>query len=274
MDEVLATVSSPDLLARAERNMIGFWSAYGRGPGSSFCERPELVWFETGVPTPLFNGVLRAQLAAEAVAPAIEEVRSALARRAMAGFWWIGPATQPANLGSALEHHGLQAVGEVTGMSCDLTRMPMGGELPAGFTIERVDSAQERELWARIAGTGTGFPEPATEALAQLEAQLTDPGYAAQRRYIGFLDGKPVATSALVLEAGVAGVYAVATFPEVRARGIGTIMTRIPLQEARDLGYRVATLQASGMGHPIYRKLGFRDTGKYRLYLHSCGASS
>jgi predicted acetyltransferase len=71
------------------------------------------------------------------------------------------------------------------------------------------------------------------------------------------------------LDSGVAGIYAVATIPEARGRGIGTIMTVMPLLEARQIGYRVGILQASSMGYSIYKKIGFKDVCKYRLYLQS-----
>ena len=105
--------------------------------------------------------------------------------------------------------------------------------------------------------------------MERIEATLTDPQYKAQHRYIGFLNGTPVATSALVLDSGVAGIYAVATIPEARRRGIGRIMTVIPLLEARQIGYRVGILQASSMGYSIYKKLGFSDVCMYREYLQS-----
>jgi predicted acetyltransferase len=78
-----------------------------------------------------------------------------------------------------------------------------------------------------------------------------------------------VATSALVLDSGVAGIYAVATIPEARGKGIGRIMTVLPLVEAKQLGFRLGILQASSMGYSLYKKIGFREVFKYKLYLHS-----
>jgi len=139
----------------------------------------------------------------------------------------------------------------------------------ANFTIQKVSNAEMQALWARIAAVGTGFPDVATDALARLEAALVDPQYKAQHRYIGLLGGTPVATAAMVLDSGVAGIYAVATIPEARRKGIGRIMTVMPLLEARQIGYRVGVLQASAMGYSIYGKIGFRDVCNYRLYLQS-----
>jgi ribosomal protein S18 acetylase RimI-like enzyme len=142
-------------------------------------------------------------------------------------------------------------------------------ETITNFAIQNVRNVETQALWARIVAVGTGFPDVAADALVRLETTLTDPQYKAQHRYIGFLDGTPGATSALVLDSGVAGIYAVATIPEARHKGIGSIMTVLPLLEARQLGYRVGVLQASPMGYPIYRKIGFKDVCTYRLYVQS-----
>jgi ribosomal protein S18 acetylase RimI-like enzyme len=86
------------------------------------------------------------------------------------------------------------------------------------------------------------------------------------RTYLALLDGQPVATSQLLLPAGVAGIYNVTCLPEARGQGIGAAVTLAPLVEARRRGYGVAVLQASDLGYSVYRRLGFRDYGRLMEY--------
>jgi len=86
------------------------------------------------------------------------------------------------------------------------------------------------------------------------------------RHYVGWLGNQPVATASLLMAAGVAGVYFVLTVPEARRRGIGGAITEAALRDARELGYRVGVLGASGMGLPLYRRLGFEEYCRIAVY--------
>ena len=55
--------------------------------------------------------------------------------------------------------------------------------------------------------------------------------------------------------------------PEARGRGVGTAVVLATLLAARELGYRVAILQASSLCYNVYRRIGFEDFGKLSLYL-------
>jgi ribosomal protein S18 acetylase RimI-like enzyme len=87
------------------------------------------------------------------------------------------------------------------------------------------------------------------------------------RSYVGRLDGEVVASCVLVLSAGVAGIYDVATLPKARRRGLDAAMTLEALREARELGYCIGVLQSSAMGFGVYRRLGFERYSTYHVYV-------
>jgi GNAT superfamily N-acetyltransferase len=269
VQSIIENTSSDELLIALESNMIAFWSAYGRANGCTLQLTPDAVWFYTGIQTPLFNGVVSAKLNPENVKATFDSLQRKIDEKGSPALWWIGPQSQPDHLDTLFEPYGLQPAGEVPGMAIDLELLDNKLEMIPNFVIQKVDTTEMQARWARTAAVGTGFPDVAVEAMEQLEVTMTDPQYKAQYRYIGFLNGIPVATSALVLDSGVAGIYAVATIPEARRKGIGKIMTVMPLLEARQIGYRVGILQASSMGYPIYKKIGFKDVCMYKLYLQS-----
>lgn len=265
---MIKSTTSPELLRAAmDANMVAFWSAYGRGTGCTLQQAGDTVWFYTGIPHPLFNGVTRAVLDASNVQSTIDDLQARIDTQGAPAFWWLGPRSKPDDLRSTLERCGLEPLGEVPGMALNLHSMESRLPKIAGFSVEKVGNTTQQALWARVAAIGTGFPDNAVDAMEQIEATLCDSAYRAQHRYIGYLDDTPVASAALVLDSGVAGVYAIATIPEARQRGIGRYMTMLPLLEARRLDYRVAVMQASSMGYPIYKGLGFCDVCNYRLYM-------
>jgi GNAT superfamily N-acetyltransferase len=203
------------------------------------------------------------------VKPVVDNLQAKIDERGASALWWLGPQSSPENIGTLLEEYGLQNAGETPGMAVDLALLNSTPTTIENLTIKKASNTEMQALWARTAAIGTGFSETAAAEMAQLEATLTDPDYKAQHRYIGFLDGTPVATSAMVLDSGVAGIYAVATIPEARRKGIGETMTVRPLLEAKQMRYHIGILQASEMGYAIYKRIGFKDVCKFHIYLQS-----
>ena len=269
MQNLITDTSTEDLIPAMESNMVAFWSPYGRAKGNTLHTGGEVDWFYTGIPFPLFNGVLRLHTNPTGVNETIQILQEKIDTQGAPALWWACSQSEPGDVGTILEQSGLESAGEVPAMAIDLAVLENEPEKPAHFTMQKVTSAEEQSIWAKIAAMGTGFPDKATEAMIKTESAITDLQYKQQHRYIGFLNSEPVATSALVLNAGVAGIYAVATLPETRRKGIGNMMTRIPLLEARELGYRVGILQASSAGYPLYKKMGFKEIYSYILYLQS-----
>ena len=263
----IVTLASPHLLEALESNMVAFWKAYGYPAGRRLDERADRLCFMTGIPEPLFNAVLCAHLAPDTVETAVEEIRRDAAQRNAPLFWWLTPSTTPPELGDTLVKHGFLHAGTVPGMAVELARLDTNLALPRDLTIKVVEDNAALDVWASIAAVGTGFAPLVADMVRALEKDVGLQPANGLRRYVGYLGGVPVAVSGLVLHAGVAGIFAVATLPEARKQGIGAAMTLIPLLDALAEGYKVGTLQASEMGYPVYKRLGFETVCGIGLYL-------
>ena len=75
------------------------------------------------------------------------------------------------------------------------------------------------------------------------------------RAFVGYANGQPVACSASYGTDDVIGIYMVATVPAARGRGYGTAITAAAMDGTQA---RLAALQASDMGLPVYEGMGYR----------------
>jgi len=122
--------------------------------------------------------------------------------------------------------------------------------------VRTVADEESLKLWTNVFIHGYGLPSDWESITFNLWKQL---GFDLPiRNYLGYLNGKPVSTSTLFNGGGAAGIWAVATLPEARGKGIGAAVTLKSLQDAREMGYRIGVLQSSEMGFNIYKRLGFK----------------
>lgn len=250
-----------------EANMFSFWMNYGRRPEREAFEDERLMYFVTGVPHPLFNAVFRAQFTVSQIEPTISEIIHHYSARRMPMFWWTGPQTLPSNLGDYLQRQGLRGGEKTPGMAMMLSDLPDNVPVPDDFQIEVVEDMAALGQWIEVVAAGNDVPATMHEALLELEAGRGFDGPLASRRYLGKLNGVPVTASALHLDVGVAGIYAVATLQEARGKGLGAAITLQPLLDARTAGYKVGILQASEMGYGVYKRLGFKDYCALEIYM-------
>lgn len=89
--------------------------------------------------------------------------------------------------------------------------------------------------------------------------------------FLGLLDEQPVATSRTILTNGLAGIYTVTTSEQARGKGIGRAITLEACLYGKRRGYKLGTLQASDMGHPVYLRMGFWEVCEFRDYTWTGG---
>jgi GNAT superfamily N-acetyltransferase len=264
MDEILKDLSAPSLVTALEANLFEFFKLFEQWPRAEVHDDPDMLRTITDIPFPMFNSVFRAHLSNPDAA--IEAAIARCRRRNVPMMWWTGPSTQPTELRIALEAFGFTGE-EVIGMAADLRSLPREISLPRGLVIERVGDVETMKKWCRVLCVGFEMPDFVGEAFLDFFRSI---GFASQstvRHYIGCLNDEPVSASSMFLGAGVAGIYCVATVPEVRKRGVGSAATLMPLHEARILGYQIGILHSTRMGVNVYHGLGFREYCKILQYV-------
>ena len=263
---MLTDFSTPAVLAALKANWAEYYTWLGGGPGSELAVGPHLSWCLTGVADPFLNVVFRTRLprafADELIAATLAHFRE---RQVARCSWWAEDERDCPQLGEYLSGQGLTFDEGGLGMAADLAAVPEAGPRAAGLSIEAVEGGAGLRDWVRVMRLGFGLPEGSEPRLHELFAGLT--GMPAGQSFLARLNGQPVGTAQLFLGAGVAGIYQVTCVAEARRQGIGGAVTWAALQAARAQGYRIAILQASALGQPVYRRLGFQGCGQLNQYV-------
>ena len=218
-----------------------------------------------GHPLPvLVNAAMRTD---PGVAPAevLERARRFFAPRRR-GFSVVVRAHLDADLEAACAAAGLLAFGAAPGMVLD-HRLP-DAVPPPGVVLRRVATAADAGAYAAVmdeAYQSLGMPSGvAAVQVGRLQA-LAAPHIVT---VLAELDGAPAAGAMTIVTHGVAGVYWVGTVAAARGRGLAELCTRAAGNAGFDLGARIAALQASPMGEPIYRRMGYVEVTRYPTLVH------
>jgi ribosomal protein S18 acetylase RimI-like enzyme len=133
-----------------------------------------------------------------------------------------------------------------------------GGRLDVGEALDEDGLAEVEETLI------DGFPLPArrpvTRGAILPPGLLAAPGY---RAWSARIDGKAVGACVSYAHGATVGIYTVATLPAFRSRGVGRAVVTAAL-EAHPAS--VATLVATLLGEPLYRRLGFVEQGVSRWW--------
>ena len=231
-------------------------------------EEPDVAWS-----VPLEGSEMRPIVAwcnfePDTVERRLDDLLAVADQRHAAFLWWLAPHHGPPDLGDRLQRRGFAEVDDTAAMAMDLDRLPESADLP-GVRIKLLEDATDIDAYVDLLVREWEQSHPSTPSGGREIRQRhllgklgKDPD---SRRFIAWLDGRPVATSRLSMAGGAAGLYTVITMPEARSRGIGSQMTLRAMHAGREAGMRIGVLQATDMGYRIYSKLGFEELFRYRM---------
>ena len=268
MTDIIKDCSNSELIIEAiEKSWFKQFAFWGSAPAREVYEDQYLKRVTLFAPERAqFNCVHLARLTPENVHVKIEETVEYFKSRKLPWNWYTGPSARPIDLGEHLQAHGFKNVGDTPCMAVELESMNDNLPEPSGLTIEPVEDVETLRDWTQAETIGFGLKRSTSELVFDIESTLGFNKDLPRRSYVGYLNGKPVAASLLLLTSGVAGLFCVSTIPEARRKGIGTAISLAPMKEAHEMGYKVGVLTSSKMGYGVYRRIGFEEYCKFGIY--------
>jgi len=158
------------------------------------------------------------------------------------------------------DKYGLRHTVDLPGMVTERIRPPVK-RLP-DLEIKRVAGPSTRDAFCAIGSVC--FNVPLSWFREVFEAESV---WSRFMGYVGYREQEPIATAALVIGAGVAGVYNVATVPGYQRHGYGEVMMRHVLKAARcEHGIEHSILQSTPAGLRLYERMGYQAITTVSVY--------
>lgn len=249
-----------------EDNLVEAWACLSALPEVAYDRSVDRIRYIGGIDFPLCNSIMMARFPREELEERIREALEPIRIRRLPMFWWVGPETRPAGLGDALVEAGLTLSDEIPGMALALSKVGADTPTPTALTYREVRADADLDFWMEIFRSVFELPDFVCDFFRRAMKAYGLAPSAPYQHYLGCWEGRPVSCASVFFSGKTAGIYNVGTLPDFQGRGIGAAMSRYALEAARDRGLALAILHASPRGLPVYRRLGFEEYCRIRLY--------
>jgi ribosomal protein S18 acetylase RimI-like enzyme len=258
--------NAAEMACHIEENLSAKSIDFARLPGGNV-QAGNPAWFTSGMKRAGYNGITCARFASQTLDRQIESALEPFRRAATPLTWWVGPSSEPTSLGRALQTHGFRHNRDMIGMAAELDTLAEFIPPDMDYHFEAVSNRTDLENWLPLFMETFGVPADDRSLLLDIFGRLSFSPDSQWRHYLLRVNGQVVATSSLHLGAGVAGLYNIATRQEYRQQGLGSAITLLTFEQARQMGFTLGTLQTT---YPnalrLYHRMGFEVYCKIGVY--------
>lgn len=186
MKPAFEDLSSLEIAATIEQNGFAFFLSLGKPLQAEVYEDAQTLRVISGLPFSLLNVILRVHFEPEEIDGKVEAALAAFGQPRLPLTWWIGPATQPPDLGKVLLAHGLAYAGDAPGMAIDLRELPVIAPTSDRFTLTPVTDSKGIETWVQTYATCYQLDERPRQIWLTIHRHLGLQYAASCRYYVGW----------------------------------------------------------------------------------------
>lgn len=247
------------LIARADANYYDAWaSIVATMPAGETYERGGVLITCSGLPATVFNIAFVTRPLTDPDA-ALHEAAAFFDARKLPFLVRVREGIDP-TVEDAAERAGMVSGGLLPSMI--LSPMREAPAPPVGLQIRIATGAAALRDHATVVADAFSFPvQVAQQVLTERLLALVD-----AELYVGYVDGQPVASSAMFAVHRTAGVYNVGCIGTQRRKGYGEAMTWHAVRRGAAMGCIMSSLQASEMGAPVYARMGYETPVHYKTF--------
>ncbi|MGW0177268.1 GNAT family N-acetyltransferase [Rhodococcus sp. NPDC003322] len=231
-------------------------------PGARVHTSDDLLLADSGLHDDTFNLICRARFTIDDASERVEDTAALVRGTGRPFSWWVGPASTPADLPALLTVNGFVEQESELAMTASLSDIPVPGTR-SDLRVETVRDRRTLRDYATLMAANWTPPSATVVSYFDTVAESILRPSCASTFVVGYLDGRPVSGAEVHVSDGVAGLYGVVTLDEFRRCGHGTAVTLAALDVARRAGTRIAVLEATVEGAPVYTRIGFTAVGRY-----------
>lgn len=220
-------------------------------------------WYQTITPstgTSQGNEVVFSQVALEDVERVVDETVAQYAAHRLPFRWCVGPLTEPADFGAALDARGFTKHA-ICGMAIDPAQWTTR---ESAVTIERVTEVNMLDYydaWSR--GWDTTSPDP-TEWCAEHARALATGRF---HFYLARVDGRPAGTAGFIVKPRCAYLVGGNVLPAYRNHGVYRALLDMRFADLRARNVELAVTHArEATSAPVLEKLGFENLFRSFIY--------
>jgi ribosomal protein S18 acetylase RimI-like enzyme len=233
------------------------------------CEQPGVAVIYCGLDYAAFNTAVMSH----PVSPGGGELESRVngpatyfkSRKLRWSYWYCDDLVGPGSIRRTrdlLQQQNMVELTEAPGMIAD-DLSPASRPLPR-VEVRRVSDQATRSAFAHITSITFDVPWSICRDVYGNERAWQQSFHG----YVGYVNGMAIATTSIVVAAGVAGVYSVGTIPGHRSRGYAEAVMREALaQERRTAGFQKTVLQSTRSGYALYTRMGYRRVANFTVFI-------